>query len=743
MKLKVQKLVILVFTTLMMTSVAYTGHASFNTEIKTIEKEQDFFPTPDELFKMDPTNPTQILKAERLYNQQESQSDNNIPVKMNVKADTVGDVKDFWTIESFSSYPYNYIQITATLLAVGDNSYVYVANSIISSEGEANARAKAEDYRDEFDNNIYPSDTLYFGNPSGYLGDIDGDPKVTILLLSLDGGVAGYFDPINEYVDANSNQREMVYINYDISDIDYSYAVLTHEFQHLIHFNYDQDELWFVDEGCSEFATYAAGYWANNNNVTYFAEDYFTAHPEDSLLYWNYNSDGGYDVRIDYGGAYMFIFYLAEKYGFSLIETLVAETSNGAQGVEDALITEGISLTFNELYLNWVTALTIDNTTIDDGLYGFVNLDIAINDKDIILDDLDNISNVLHRYYGFHITEINAPIDYLFFEISAPIEYAIGFSIIVYDSEGLHIDQSISEISLDKKIEVIQGNYIEKIYVITSLMEPNTPIISSEEQFGLGPDEYLDIDVNPGNPLFIQGVQTVYSSSSWNYYVSNLHIFDENNTEITNETNINVFLKFKNDRKETLTKSLNYSSTEHWNGNLTLQDLFEGTYQVTLFATNRTFYGAKLLDKITIEHIITVEKPKIKVDDITGSLTISVGASYTQVNGWDEFTNNAEVKAVIYDKSAGTPADVIDLSYDLILNKWVSTYNLSLLDEGEYYVSVTFKYASRTVTSDNSDTFTITIDSSTQPTNPLTSPYLLGVLLIAGFATVYMFNRRK
>ena len=697
--------------------------------------------SPEDLFLRDPTNPTQVLKAE--LNQKRDQLVNFSPKVSNEKefSDALDDERSFWTIQSFSSYPYTYIQITATLLAVGEHSYVYVANSIINSEGKSEAQSKAETYRDEFDDVIYPSDTLYFGSPDGYLGDIDGDPKVTMLLLSLDGGVAGYFDPINEYVDSNSNQREMIYVDYGISDIQYSFAVIAHEFQHLIHFNHDQDELWFIDEGCSEFATYAAGYWAGNDNLTYFAEDNFANNPEDSLLYWNYDSEGGYDVRIDYGGAYLFIFYLAEKYGFQIIETLVAETTNGAQGVENALVDEEIPLTFNDLYLNWITALTIDAPEIGEGLYGFVNLDIQIKVETEISNVPTESNNELHRYYGIHVTKITSGSDNIFFEISGSDQYAIGFSIAILDSEGWHINQSISDVSTESKMEIIQGKDISRIYAITSLLDSDTPFVDSDNQFGLGPYEYLNLNLYVGNPLTIKNVQATYEKDTWTYIISGARVYDVNNTELDDTSQIEVFLEFKGSEGFKMIKSLNYSDTDYWNGQLSLQSFSEDTYSVKLFAKNSSAFGKINLADIVVEHIITVEKPSVEI--LGDYLVITIGASYTQLNGWENFTKYAEVKAVIYDLSTGTPADVINLVYDSGIDKWTSgSYYYGNLTYGDYYVSVTFKYGYRTVSSDSSEIFSIETEDTTTP-NFTPFPLVSTTLAIVTLVAVIAFKKQK
>ncbi|MCG3220674.1 MAG: hypothetical protein H7641_04775, partial [Candidatus Heimdallarchaeota archaeon] len=295
------------------------------------DNKTDQFEIIHDMFRKDLTNPTQILKHQLLINGLDETQTQPI-VKQAVKQDVLYEIKDFYIINSFYDDPYVYVTQESKMLAIGDHCYVYVTNEAITyGGGEAAAIIKAENWRNEFENKIYQNDLLYFGNPDGNLGDIDSDPKVTILLSILDAGVAGYFDPNNEYTGEDSNEREMVYVHYDTT-----YGVLAHEFQHLIHYNYDQYEYWWFDEGCAEFAKFLNGY-DTTNNLTSFASSYFATNPDDSLLYWNYYEDGGKNVRIDYGGAYMFVFYLAEKYGTDAIKAMVASTSVGPVSVENAL----------------------------------------------------------------------------------------------------------------------------------------------------------------------------------------------------------------------------------------------------------------------------------------------------------------------------------------------------------------------------------------------------------------------
>ncbi len=744
---KVNKLIELFITLvilLLMLSPIYANQNQINNNLVSYQSQQDSNDIFDQatayqLFKADPTNPTLILEQELI--------EKGLPELTNIPevshdhyySDKLGENKAFWTIESFNDYPYTYIQISATLLAVGNYSYVYVADSVINDVGESAATTRAEDYRNEFDRNIYPSDTKYFGMP----GDIDGDPKITILLLPLDGGVAGYFDPNNEYAGSTSNEREMIYVNYNINSLQYSYAVITHEFQHLIHFNYDQDELSFINEGCSEFATYAAGYWAAHNNITYFASDYFPNDPEDSLLYWNYYSDGGYDVRIDYGGAYLFMFYLAERFGYKFIRTLVAEPANGAQGIESALSDEDINMTFNEIYLNWITALTIDQPNINNGTYGFINLDIQMNTYDNIQSPIASVTGNIYRYYGFHIIKLTSVSASLLLELQNPIGYAVGFSIASHNSTGWYVSQEVIKDTTDSLILPINASGYDIVYIISSMMSDTTPYVSSSDEFGLGPTKHLDYSIYPGKALVLKGTTSNYYSDNWTYTISNVSIFDDENNKLTDD--VEVYLEFMKDEignREVIKEQLNYSSQNgYWQGEFSLVAFDEGRYYVKLIAKGNNSYGVISLPSIAVEHIIEIDKPSVTFLN-EDSIIIDVRARYTQLNAWDEFTKNAEVKGIIYDDE-GTPVSVVSLIYNSSTSNWTSiTLNLRDLKEGQYYTSAVIKYGERSVTSINSDVFSISHHHST--TSSTDAPYLLGTFfVVTSFAIVTFWHKKR
>ena len=221
----------------------------------------------------------------------------------------------------YDVYNQDYDIMNATLEAIGEHCYVYVEINYAMSAGEVTS------FMNEFDTIIYPDETSFFGDTDGTLGDIDGDQKITLFFFNIPSGVAGFFDSLHEHpinyfsgpppyeFMACSNEREMLFLRKD-----QGFRTLAHEFNHLIHYNTDQTEDRFLDEAFAEMGAWTTGYIAADNRSGFVS--YFENYSNDSLLMWDYDSDD-HDSRVDYGGAYLFIFYCVEQFGIEILEPLI------------------------------------------------------------------------------------------------------------------------------------------------------------------------------------------------------------------------------------------------------------------------------------------------------------------------------------------------------------------------------------------------------------------------------------
>jgi len=231
---------------------------------------------------------------------------------------------------------------------------------------------------DEFDNTIYPTDTMIYGDllPRG-----DEGAKVWILIHNIrdesyygdyEYYVAGYFSSSENA----ENNKNMIHIDsYDwINRIGpgvarpYLYeGVFAHEFEHMIHFDQDPDEPSWVDEGLADLAGYFCGYGHADGHIDY----YLRRHWYTPLTFW------GSGLQ-DYGASYLFALYLYEHFGGAeFISALVQEQTNGIEGIENTLAAFGYSETFDEIFDAWTVANYVDDTRKAGGKYGYYCLEIG------------------------------------------------------------------------------------------------------------------------------------------------------------------------------------------------------------------------------------------------------------------------------------------------------------------------------------------------------------------------------
>ena len=389
-----------------------------------------------------------------------------------------GDSRSFWALNFDTQTHY---EIDSTLLAIGQHCLIYMGDAVISLLGEVEAINRCESYSDEFDNVIYPAVTELTGDPDGLIGDIDGDPRIIILISD---NTASYYSQYNEIVSTYSNLCEMIYVYYHPRMI---LDTIAHEFCHLIWFNYEFDEVHFILEGMAEYATYCAGYLAPYDNVSFRATE-FLQNPDDSLIYFDVEQK-------DYGGSYLFAFYLAERFGVQFLKDLVQQEEDGALGIEIALLEAGHNISFNELYLDWMTALTIDELGFVDNRYGFQNMDVQIQEYTTIEEVPIEIEDLSIRYYGSEILSITSPPDNFTVEISEPSLGLAGVSIAYHDIEGWHVQQNTLG---GPVIENVTGNSIDTAYVISSLMF--TDASAGNIDFGEGFSNDVNLTISEHTP---------------------------------------------------------------------------------------------------------------------------------------------------------------------------------------------------------------------------------------------------
>lgn len=264
--------------------------------------------------------------------------------------------------------------------------------------------------RDAFDNNIHDCVTTLFGEYADRPGPLD-DYKIQVLIFNIRDGL--FYDPIEagwftmgyfwSYASETNNanifhmdtfqwwrrQGEPTVNYYGLTSLPLQYeGTFAHEFQHLVHYDVDGDELSWVNEGCSTFAEWRCGYGFSPGHIS----EYLIWHWDDSLTYWQ-------GFLSDYGGVFLWTYYMWEHYGGDkLIWDLVHEEANGIEGWSNVLPKGKNKKTFDEIFQDWTIANYLDDTSIQKGIYGYYNLDIPSADSDgysipIVLDMWKSQSN--------------------------------------------------------------------------------------------------------------------------------------------------------------------------------------------------------------------------------------------------------------------------------------------------------------------------------------------------------------
>ncbi|MFW9996546.1 MAG: hypothetical protein ACFFD4_31165 [Candidatus Odinarchaeota archaeon] len=399
--------------------------------------------------------------------------------------DCLDENRTFWAYNYINN---EYYQVNARLLVTGNYCYIYMDEQCIEQlGGEESIKAKTENICNEFDNTIYPRTIDLAGHPNGTLGDIDGDPRIFILFLDNHN----YYFEGNEIEYTYSNLCEMVYINYGFYRSPYGfwlYPTIAHEFHHLIWFNNEWDEPPFTLEALAQYATYHAGYLDSLNNLVPQVASYLP-HPGNSPLYWSDDQD--------YGSTYLFAFYIAEKYGVQILRDLITEDSDGPSGIETVLHKAGYNISFNELFINWITALTIDTLGFQNDLYGFAGLDVRISSYEVV-NNLPIINKTVSiNHYAFHIHKLVLPPDNFTVTVNKPPEMALGIAIAVHDSSGWHVQQYLNYRADSTVTETVSASAINEAYVIISHISWNTPV-APEERGSAGPSIEIKVTVTEG-----------------------------------------------------------------------------------------------------------------------------------------------------------------------------------------------------------------------------------------------------
>ena len=274
----------------------------------------------------------------------------------------VGHQDKFWVLDEDHNH---YFVMPATIRAETKHLYLYVQTGVQVNNAVMQRAAI------NFEKHIYPTDRSFFG--SEWRPGVDGDPHITCLIGNLrSSGVGGYYSAEDEYprlVNPYSNQREMFYINSgeaNISDTSSFDLTLSHEFQHMIHWNVHPHENLWLNEGMSMLAE-------RLNHLTPTSEpEAYLSSPTTQLTSWNQSASASV---AHYGAAYLFLSYIYDHYGRGVIHDIVSDRRyTDFRLIDDVLQRRHIHTTAIHIFQQWIVANYLNDASVASGVYAYKGL---------------------------------------------------------------------------------------------------------------------------------------------------------------------------------------------------------------------------------------------------------------------------------------------------------------------------------------------------------------------------------
>ena len=276
----------------------------------------------------------------------------------------IGDQKNFWVSNTDTN---ENSQVDATLQYITEHVYFWIEDGVLFN------RKDLKDLVETFENKIYPTNREFFG--SEWTPGVDGDPHLFILYAgNLGSSLAGYFSSADEYnplAHKYSNAHEMFLLNSDNVKLDkrFTYGVLAHEFQHMIHWYRDRNESSWMNEGFSELAALLNGYY-------YSGFDYlFAENPDMQLNDWPNDPDAR---TPHYGSSFLFVTYFLDRFGEKATQGLVAEPNNDMESVDTVLKDIGAvdpltgqPIGADDVFIDWAVTNYLRDPGVGDGRFDY------------------------------------------------------------------------------------------------------------------------------------------------------------------------------------------------------------------------------------------------------------------------------------------------------------------------------------------------------------------------------------
>jgi hypothetical protein len=308
-----------------------------------------------------------------------------------------GDEQAFWVLNSDTN---RYSRVDTVLAYETPHLYFWIEKGLSYNKNALSRLCT------EFEEKIYPTNREFFG--SEWSPGVDGDDHLYIIYASdMGANLAGMFssaDSVNPLAYPYSNGHESFFLNADNAglDEDFTYGVLAHEFQHMIHWYHDRNEETWLSEGFSVLASYLNGYDTGGFDYAFLME------PSTQLNYW---PDNNASTAADYGASFLFVEYFLERFGENATQQLIDEQLNGLDSIDKIL--ESLQVTApdsnepyraDDLFADWAIANAVNDTSLAEGQYGYDQyvMPFEISATDTLEDCLGGWQTGAVNQYGTH-----------------------------------------------------------------------------------------------------------------------------------------------------------------------------------------------------------------------------------------------------------------------------------------------------------------------------------------------------
>lgn len=278
----------------------------------------------------------------------------------------VGDKKDFWVTNVDTN---ENRQITAILQYATENSFFWFEEGVKFNAKDLEILATS------FEKDIIPTNREFFGTED--IPGIDEDHRLYVLFATdLGSSLAGYFssaDSLPPEVHQYSNAHEMFLLNADnvYLDEEFTFGVLAHEYQHMIHFFRDRNETSWLNEGFSELAAFLNNYYDSGFDF------YYLQNTDVQLNDWPNDSDA---TIAHYGSSFLFVNYFLNRFGEEATKLLVKHENNGLDSLDDVLKSidardpsTNQPVSSDDLFVDWIITNYLNDENVGDGHYVYKN----------------------------------------------------------------------------------------------------------------------------------------------------------------------------------------------------------------------------------------------------------------------------------------------------------------------------------------------------------------------------------